>query len=162
MPRFTKIRYKNADHSVLLRWTETNTSGDEHDHQLASKDSPRPEFVAALRALAPAAREMCECDDDPWGESLTPTGVTLGVTKDGEATCVITCLRPVSISSAPLVLNTPHTASSSWPGDLAILLERLSREAEKYVAGERSQQDLWNEPDEVESEEEEAEEYAGF
>ena len=160
MMRFTKIRYKQSDRSVLLRWTETNANGDEHDHQLASKDAPRPEFVTALSALAPAAREMCECEDNSWGAALMPTGVTLGVTKDGEPTCVITCLRPVAISSAPLVLNTPHVAEDVWPGDLPNLLLRLAAEAKRYIAGERAQADMFDEEEEEQEQEEDELEHA--
>lgn len=135
---FSKIKWSAKDKKVSLVWSEVKATGDVIEHNLSSPDAPRPEFLIALKELQPYAAKVCECGT--WGVALRPIGVTLTVNdKSGDTGCVITCLRNVTISSAPLVLNTPHLMEEAWPKGLDTAIEALIKEAELYVHGNRAQ-----------------------
>lgn len=139
---FTKIKWSAKDRKVSLSWVETKVTGDTIEHTLTSPDAPRPEFLKALTALQPFAAEICECEE--WGKSFRPIGVTLTSGKDGEEGVVITCLRSVQVSPAPVVVNTPHLLSDAWPRGLVDALNLLETEAELYVHGNRAQTEMFD------------------
>lgn len=70
---------------------------------------------------------------------------------DGRRGIVVTCLKKLEQTNAPLVLNTPHMREDTdgtggagfMPGEWLGLIESAERAAEAYIEGKRAQKDLF-------------------
>lgn len=142
--RFTKIKYAETKKEVILDWTEVKSeTGDILEMHLSSRDEPRQAFIDGIAHLKRYVLEMCDLDDEflaEWGELLRPISCTLKDTAHGRG-IVITCLRPVAITAAPIIINTPFLLTEQWPTGLAEAVVRLEREAARYALGERATQE---------------------
>jgi hypothetical protein len=144
---FTKIKHKAGE--TILEWTDSS----EHEsvvHSLRSHEDPRPEFLTALQALTSVVLSLCELPLD-YGTDLKITGVTITDHETLGRGTVITALKKLTRSQAPLVLNTPHiTETGSHENAPTLfgreldLLEQLQEEASRYLKGERAQQSLFD------------------
>jgi len=135
--QITKI--KRSKGLTTVSW-ETTQLGDTTAHTLTSSRAPTVGFLLAFDALAAYAREICEFSEDMSGE-LRMSGVTL--THGDDLGIVITCLRDVSGSEAPMVINTPHLLNEGWPAGLSTAVSRLQEQVMLFVAGQGDQRDMF-------------------
>ena len=143
---FTKIKHKAGE--TILEWQDSS----EHEavlHSLRSHEDPRPEFLTALQALTSVVLSLCELPLD-YGDGLTILGVTITDHDTLGRGTVITALKKLTRSQAPLVINTPHVTEAGSHenaptlfGRELDLIEQLQEEAARYMKGERAQQNLF-------------------
>lgn len=148
--RFTKIKYDGS--KVRLEYEKVRKDGDPDEFVLHSSDKPDPAFDAALQALAVDVVTICELIPSDT-ERLKVRGVTLTHTNDILGV-VVTALKTLNTSNAPMVINTPHLPSESYsdnedepttPTGMWERLVVLEAEALRYLNGERAQGDLFAE-----------------
>ena len=148
--KFSKIKWDGA--CVELQWTSKLDGAGEVTHALKSYDTPRPEFVAAMRALVPHVLEVLELDQAGWEDTLTVSGLSINEEDDGRRGLVCTCRRALDIANAPLIVNTPHIREfrddeqlkGFLPDAMLAAMEAVEREAELYLAGKRAQGSLFD------------------
>lgn len=143
---FTKIKHKAGE--TVLEWTDSSER-QSVVHSLRSHEDPRPEFVTALQSLTSIILSLCELPLD-YGTDLKILGVTVTEHETLGRGLVITALKKLTRSQAPMVLNTPHlTETGSHENAPTLfgreldLIEALQEEAERYRKGERAQQSLF-------------------
>lgn len=144
--RFSKIKYNGK--FVTLAWEDTNPARDLAT-SLTSAQTPHPDFTAALDAFAGEVLDLLELPLE-YGDTLKVTGLSISTQDDGRRGLVVTALKGVKCSPAPLVLNTPHLPE---PGEdpnapalsryMLALLVNAEIEASLFVAGKRAQGDLF-------------------
>jgi len=146
--RICKVGWTPKTSRLRLEW-ETPSGGEEWDEATISlKCTPHPDLLAALQALAPHVVEICEMEDlqEP---AIEVRSVTYTWAHDVMG-AVITALRHLQNSPAPLVLNTPHKPSD-WYGDqedgdpaqllpehTVRALRQLQKEAIEFLEGKRA------------------------
>lgn len=148
--RFTKIKANKK--RVHLEWMTPAPGGggsDYIEHTLESGDPPAPEFVQAMQALAEEVGELLEVESE-WAEGLEVIGLSINYEDDGRRGLVVTCLKPLDGTNAPLVLNTPHLREPDADADGPALSEGMLRllaaagsQAAAYVKGQRAQGTLF-------------------
>jgi hypothetical protein len=150
---FTKI--KSNGKQVVLEWTtpaKGARSGELIEHRLTSEQSPVPEFTDALDALREEVGTLLETPK-PWWKDLSIIGVSINVEEDGRKGYVVTALKPLSNTNAPLVINTPHLRAAGEddepglfaPEGLVELVAAVCEQAKAYVGGKRAQFDMFSE-----------------
>lgn len=122
------------------------------DLVMTCNDAPRPEMATALQDLVPDLLDICELPED-YRSGLTIGSVSLSYGGDAETMgAVITGLKALRTTRAPLVLNSPHLPSESYSGDDAepvlssetvAKLATVEGEAFLYVDGDRAQRSLF-------------------
>jgi len=118
-------------------------------HKLVSDDQPEDGFTRALDAFGDVVLRILELPDT-YGEGLSVRGVSLSYTDEDRMGCVVTCLKELAATDAPLVLNTPHLMEldldnpeqAAMPAEMEEAIEALCEAAERYVKGHRAQGDL--------------------
>jgi hypothetical protein len=137
MKRLLKFSYAPKDHKVLVKWEQDTPDHRVETLTVESAEEPAPRLVAALEAMAPHVRALCELPPESPASPhhITVRGVTI---THGESTgLTITALRALENLMTPLVLNTPHTTEFGQKcGDA---LEALEAAALGYADGERAQ-----------------------
>lgn len=126
--------------------------GGEITHTLKSTEAPRPEFVAALRAMVPHVLKVLELERAGWEDTLTVSGLSINEETDGRRGLVCTCRRSLDIANAPLIVNTPHLREDIdgggdkgfLPGKMLSAMLGVEIEAEYYLKGKRAQADLFD------------------
>jgi len=160
--RFNKIKYDNKGR-VCLVYDEIVSDDKVNEYSMKCTDAPRGEYKEALAALKIHVVDICEIPKNQAAK-LEIRGVSLSW-KDGIMGTVITALKDLERSNAPLVLNTPHLPEESYSkdGEMSCLslecvedIRTLIEEARRYLEGDRAQIDLF--APEVEAEIEKAEE----
>lgn len=143
---FTKIKCHKGE--VELAWRD---SGPRYalEHRLTSGDEPLPEFAAALQAFSRYVLHLCDLPPT-YAAGLTVTGVSISENEQQGRGIVVTALKALADSPAPLVINTPHLPETPSHDDGPCLptftrqmLDELERRAADYRAGIRAQQDLF-------------------
>lgn len=148
MKDFHKIGFKGG--SVVLRWQTSARGGLEQvKHELESRDVPAPGFHHALQGLGAFIQTALEIDP----EGLTIQSVSINHEEDGRRGFVVTALKAFpGFFNAPLIINTPHVREPASdddvgpgfaPDDLVVAVDRLEREANRYLNGERAQRDMF-------------------
>ncbi len=149
--KFSKIKWDGA--CIELAWTTKLDGAGEITHSLKSYDTPRPEFVDAMRAMVPHVLEVLELEDAGWENDLTVSGLSINVEDgDGRRGLVCTCRRALGIANAPLIINTPHLREfmddeqlkGFIPDEMLSAMEQVEREAALYLKGKRAQADLFD------------------
>lgn len=140
---FTKIKRK--DGAVLLEWTTTN-GDDSRRTTLTSTDEPEPEFTDALQAMALHVCRLLDLPDE-YAEGMTVSGVSISRNDHQGRGIVVTCLKTLGKTNAPLVINTPHLPEENEhgpeiPSDMLRALDELEARAVRYHNGHRMQADL--------------------
>ena len=146
---FSKIKWDGA--CVELVWDTKLDGAGEITHTLKSYDTPRPEFVEAMRAMVPHVLEVLELEHAGWEDSLTVSGLSINEEEDGRRGLVCTCRRALDIANAPLIINTPHLREfrddeqlkGFLPDDMLVQLTKCEVEAALYLKGKRAQGDLF-------------------
>lgn len=146
MNRISKIKYDGS--KVRIEY-EAERKDKRFDEQvIASFDTPLPEFNQSLQALTEDVCTICELPSDYAGQ-MRISSVSISWTNDILG-AVITGQRRVKTANSPVILNTPHLPCSDYgggdgptlPEETLTRLERLITECERYILGERAQQDL--------------------
>lgn len=149
---FRKIKFDGS--KVTLTWAEETPSKrpgvkDTTEHTLTSFDTPAPEFISAMRALAPLACRIIEVPDYYGANPDLFKVQSASMPESGGA--VVTCLCTVDAAPAPVVLNTPFLTDDpdsgyDVPSEFFSAIDALRKEAERFHKGERAQGDLFSEP----------------
>jgi len=142
-------KLKIKDETILIRYRVTGGEGRYPETiTLEGTEPPLEALKAALQGMAEHAVRMMEAPAH-WAEELTVLSVT--VTHHDVDGLVITSLRKLDNSDAPLVLNTPHFTFGARDDfqELGIAstecietLDQLAALAFDYVDGERKQRVL--------------------
>lgn len=149
--RFTKVKYDGS--KVRLEYEKVRKDGDPDEFVLHSADQPAPELEAALQALAIDVVTICELIPSDT-ERLKVRGVTLTHSHDIPGV-VVTALKTLQTSNAPLVLNTPHLPEQSYSGNedeptmptgMYARLCEIEAQAHRYLRGDRAQGALFEMP----------------
>lgn len=144
---FTKIKHKAGE--TIIEWQDSSEK-ESVIHSLSSHQEPRPEFLTAIEALVEVGLGICDLPTI-YGRDVKVIGITLTNHDSMGRGCVITMLKKVRASDAPLVFNTPHVtefkgdgnSEGGLDGDAVRAIELMCDEANRYVKGERSQTDLF-------------------
>jgi len=150
----TKVKWDGK--KVTIAYMVLRAPGDDEDpdtYRLTSGDPPKKRFIEALHALDLDVGVMCDIPEKHlahWIASVTPRGVSFSW-KDGIMGAVITALKTLDDSRAPLVINTPHKPEKPYSaGDVdgeryclqAGTVEKLQAiidRALEYLDGDREQ-----------------------
>jgi len=147
--RFNKIRYDNKGR-VCLVYDEILSDDKVNEYSIKCTDVPRDEFKQSLAALKIHVVNICEIPKKQ-AERLEIRGVSLSW-KHGIMGAVITALKTLEHSNAPLILNTPHLPETSYSeeGEMSCLsskclenIRTLMEEARRYLEGDRAQINLF-------------------
>lgn len=147
-PQFTKV-VANGKH-VALHWKNEDAS-----QQLTCPAKPRPSFDAALQAFKPFLLRIFGAPAS-WDGGTTITGISVNREEDGRRGLVVTARRKCPHGSAPTTLNTPHlrepiedkdTGTGFFLEGMADAIDTMCEEAEKYLNGDRTQGELFDEED---------------
>lgn len=124
-----------------------------------SHEAPLPAFDRALQALAPVAAKALGCPPD-WREGINVTAIAVSYTEHGVRSAQILFTKPTLGGEALHPLKTPFfqiddgkTADQGrrqCPPSHAEAVADFLKQAQRYAAGERSQQLLNWEEDEDE------------
>lgn len=145
--RIEKVKYDG--NRVRIEYSVQRADSRYDEQVLSCHDEPRPEFKTALAVLAEDVCTICEIGLEQ-AERIKVSGVSLSYTNDVRG-LVITALKRVKTAQSPVVLNTPHLTETPYSegGDTPVLetltvarLDALVSECERYIAGERAQQEL--------------------
>lgn len=148
--KFSKIKWDGA--CIELTWTTKLDGAGEITHTLKSYDTPRPEFVAAMRGMVPHVLKVLELEEAGWQDTLSVSGLSINEEDDGRRGLVCTCRRALDVANAPLIVNTPHLREfmddeqlkGFIPDDMLRAMEQVERESELYLKGKRAQADLFD------------------
>jgi hypothetical protein len=153
--RFTAIKWNEK--SVELEWT-TLEGAITHDHQLSSPDEPHLEFRTALQALGEDVLDICELEEG-YGAGMRVQSVSLSLSgKTAKRGVVVTAMKTLAQTNAPLALHTPHLVEAKdddgeakpagkakaeevkgvMPAGMLTRIEALEAEAWEYLAGKRA------------------------
>ena len=146
--RIIKVKAKKGEWTI--RWQKKNEAADTYDtYEITSKDMPLEELPKRLQVMANHVTEICDLP-----ESATKNIVVSGINEsytDENRYLVITAVRSLSKSKAPMLINTPvrplypeNDQDETFCMSKECLQDLLAVENEdmKYVRGERAQQSL--------------------
>lgn len=146
--RIIKVKAKKGEWTI--RWQKKNEAADTYDtYEITSKDMPLEELPKRLQVMANHVTEICDLP-----ESATKNIIVSGITEsytDENRYLVITAVRSLSKSKAPMLINTPvrplypeNDQDETFCMSKECLQDLLAveNEAMKYVRGERAQQSL--------------------
>jgi hypothetical protein len=148
--KFTKIGFERKAKKVTLRW-QTTSGKDTVKHELESFDPPEPALAKALDAFTPNVLELLELPIE-YGIGLEIRSLSINYEDDGRMGLVVTCLKSLADTTAPLVINTPHLrelgddgeGGAFLPIDMQGLSDVVQAAAARYVLGHREQGNLFD------------------
>jgi hypothetical protein len=145
MPKLLKIirDRKFIEYRITRKGHQAEESVD-----VTCREAPMASFDKALQELAPTAARILELPKD-WSDTLVVLSVSFSFTKSGTGSAVITFDKSLSNPEVEHRMSTPSfrfekPASGEdgrmecTPGD-AEKIERVIKETEKYIAGQRQQ-----------------------
>lgn len=148
LKQFTKIKIK--DQTTTLKWQvpRKGKDGEFNEGSATCRETPQPEFIAALQALVPDVPLMCDLPDSWYKDKLKILGVVLSH-KDGIIGATISSTVTLN-NKRVIALNTPHLsaegkAGETLPEGCTDRIEVLIDEAEKYLKGVRAQLEIFTE-----------------
>lgn len=148
MHQFTKIKWKPGE-KLELQWVESVGEGKTAIvHQLASVEEPAAALPECLQAFVPEVLKLLRLPAT-YADDMSVTALTINYEDDDRMGLVVTCLKQLSSTNAPLVLNTPHLREADndavghfLPARMVQLLEDAKVVAERFLLGERAQLSL--------------------
>jgi hypothetical protein len=132
----TLLKFKTSDEGCLVKYEQSRDGGEPDTITLESMDGPAAGLMAALKGMAVHLLSICEMPM-AMEKDITIIGVTITHNEETGRGIVITGLRKLKRSDAPLVLNSPHTTDFNHL--CAESLEELEKQAFAYVDGTRQQ-----------------------
>ncbi|MBI3582400.1 MAG: hypothetical protein HY096_00435 [Nitrospinae bacterium] len=149
--RIKKI--KLLDEKVKIDYEVLEGDKIKEEYSLTSIDKPLPSFSAALQGLAMSVVDICELNKQDINYIIV-TGVSFSHSGEKQVMgAVISAQKKLKKTDALLNLNTPHKIEDFYgeTGSKQQLLDDdtikkiydVIEEAEKYIAGERQQKDLF-------------------
>lgn len=146
--RIIKVKVKKDKWTIC--WQKKSEATGTYDiYEVTSKDMPLEGLPKRLQVMANHVTEICDLP-----ESATKNIVVSGITEiytDKNCYLVITAIRTLSKSKAPMLINTPvRPLYPEGDQDEAFCMSKecfedllaVETEAMKYVRGERAQQSL--------------------
>ncbi len=145
------LKFKLDDDGVLVKYEVVDQESVRETHTVESPERPRASLRGALALMADHLCVMAELPST-WAKELEIRGVTVTHTNDVRG-LVITGLRKLKGSNAPLVLNSPHFTECPYNEDgdsevgiytaaCGVDLDELEKQVWCYVDGEREQLQL--------------------
>ena len=152
--RFKKIKI-TSDEKIHLEYEKINKKHEWDDFSMTSSEKALPEFYEALTDLAKFVCEMCELPDTDIGR-IKVRGVSFSYAGENDTMgAVITAQKELIHSNCPLNINTPHKTEDFYaengdekqllPTGCVEFLNAICGKAERYLSGERSQMNLFQE-----------------
>lgn len=151
--RVLKFRYNPGDGKIFIKYECPSSASSVSDvFTMESCEAPVQELKDALQKMRDHVIDICEFPP-PMNSGITIRGVTITYNDDDIQGLVITALRGLTYSNAPLIVNTPHFTrepySEGADPDMNVFstecaedLDGLERLAFLYVGGQRAQQEL--------------------
>jgi len=155
------LKFKMNDYSgVTIVYERENENLFEvfDEYRIKCADQPRSELVAALGKMAKHVVDMCELPNYTLSSidviGLTVTHTAVEHQEEDVQGVVISGVRRLKNSNAPMIINTPHFTREPLSPDAdkgvfsfecAIDVDRLEQLVFAYVDGERAQLDLFDE-----------------
>ena len=133
MRKLLKFAYSPKDPKVLVKYERQEPGMMPETVTMDSGDRPLPELVKSLARLERWLERLGELPDS-WDLTVR------GFTRTSTGGLMITGLRALEDSPAPMVINTPLV--SELDGELEDVLEALEELVFRYVDGEREQLQL--------------------
>lgn len=149
--RITKIKAKKGEYTFWWEIFQKETKNWDK-FTLVCKDPPKEELKERLQVMANHVVEICEFEQSAT-KKIAVSGITVSYTQENRY-LVITALKDLNYSQAPLVINTPArpelpngecTEEFCMSKVLRNDLMALENEAWLYINGDRAQQSLFNE-----------------
>lgn len=151
----TRIRKIKLSEKVRIEYEVLVGDKVKEEYSLTSVDKPLLSFAEAMQVLAQSVVEICELPDKDINH-IAVSGVSFSYGGEKQVLgAVITAQKKLKKTDAPLNLNTPHKTEDFYgeTGSASQLLDSLTidklyelmDEAEKYIAGERQQGELFKE-----------------
>jgi hypothetical protein len=140
----TKIKYKKGE--VRVHWQVERDDIDLTTSKLVSTDQPEPEFMMALGILVEDVRKFLELPM-AYADGMSICGLSLSHGEDDQLGGVVTALKDIKATAAPVVLNTPHVAQ--FEDEMFDHVVELIHRAERFIEGHRAQQNLFDQDDTV-------------
>lgn len=143
-----------SDNKIAIVYEQRSKTGAWDEYSFTCSEDARPEFYAALKALAPHVVDMCELPET-YLDRINVRGVSFSYGGEKEVMgATISGQMKLNYSNCNLNLNTPHKASESYSdtpademqllsGDCIDALGALCEEVELYIGGERAQARLF-------------------
>ena len=130
---------------VSLEYITAVEGGDVHT-DVTYPDDPLPSFKKAMEAMTPFVLDIVSLQES-YGQSITVTGLKVKHLDDAKIGLQLICQRALP-SGRVWNFNTPYVESGleETPGllsaDCVKAVQTVINEAEKYLKGERSQQEI--------------------
>ena len=148
--RIKKVKL-TKEGKIHLEYEERNKADSWDEFSMTCSDEATPEFYAALAALAPHVRDMCELPAR-YLDRITVRGVSASYAGDNDTMgATIIAQMELRHSNTNMNITTPHKASEPYSDtgeadekqlldeDCTSDLETLFDECIKYIKGERKQ-----------------------
>lgn len=142
--------------------TKTKEVTSFEENEITAHEAPLPAFDEAFQALAPVAAKVLEVTPD-WAKNVTVVSVTVSYTEHNIRSAVIGFVKSINATASlhPLKTpafqiddgKTPEQGRRQCTPSHAEKVADFLKEAQRYAAGERSQQLLNFEEDEAEEDE---------
>jgi hypothetical protein len=152
--RITKVKVDGA--RVEISGKATWGINNEREWHMRCVEEPDPVFPEALQKLVPEIKELLELPSDWADGAMKVISVSFswaaGPKVHGASIC---CRADLECANSPLIFNTPHLPYDQYseggdqpvmPIKLIELLDEVEAQAERYLAGARAQQNLFDEP----------------
>ncbi len=129
---------------------------------LTSSAEPVPEMKIAVKSLAPALCKMLELPDD-WEQNVIVHSVMMRYNDDDMTPCgaVMGARKVLKHGSSPFNFNSPYRpvqskdAAAALPPEAVSLIDEVCEHALEFIAGKRSQEELFPEQMPIETTERE-------
>jgi len=154
--RIRKVKFstKEKKEKWFFEYETKNTRKEWDLHTLTCTDTPRPELKKSLQNLESYVVDICEIDAD---HEITVFGVSIGYATDKEIMgAVLIARRKLEESNSPMNLVTPYKqedfnsgggdSKQLMPKGMPVDVRKVINECDKYIEGDRAQQDLFGKP----------------
>lgn len=148
MRKLRKLKFDPATPGLFVAWEDWDEkAGRLEEHTLKCNERPRTALLEAFRDLRGHLVTICELPES-WEEQIRIRGLTVKENKEGTRAIVISGIRKLAGSHAPLVLNTPYMVEEAddevgvFSDECAEDLDALAALVWKYLDGDREQRQL--------------------
>lgn len=162
MRRITRFKFNKAG-KVRVEYEVARGGEDWDEYGFTSKDKPTPELQNKVTEFRKYVNDICELNlNDDQMHRLEVRGFSFSFAGEKEVMgCTITAIKKLHKSNSPLIINTPHKIEDYYaeqgdpnqlmPDGMADDLRELIELIEKYIDGERAQEELKFEEEKTET-----------